>query len=97
MSWSLLLGLALVTVASRVLPMTLLPVPRGRPAELLDALPAPLFASLAALALVGGDDPPAPPVLLAAVGALLGASRRSLGLTLICGVAGFLLGGALVG
>lgn len=97
MSWPLLLGLALVTVASRVLPMTLLPVPRGRAAEILDALPAPLFAGLAALALVGGDAPPEPPVLLAALGALLGAARRSLGLTLVCGVAGFLLGGALLG
>ncbi len=96
MTWTLLLGLALVTVASRVLPMALLPVPRGRVADILDALPAPLFAGLAALALVGGDEPVTPPVLLAAAAALVGATRRSLGLTLACGVGGFLLGRALL-
>lgn len=97
MTWALLLALTVVTVASRVLPMALLPTPRGRAARVLSALPAPLFASLAALALVGeGGDPPAPPVLLAAAAALLGATRRSLALTLACGLAGFLLGQALL-
>lgn len=95
MTWALLLALTLVTVASRVLPMALLPTPRGRAALVLDALPAPLFAALAALALVG-DGAPAPPVLLAAAAALLGALRRSLALTLACGIAGFLLGQALL-
>ncbi|CAN5830565.1 hypothetical protein BH23ACT10_BH23ACT10_24890 [soil metagenome] len=96
MSWLLLGALTVVTVASRVLPMTLLPTPRGRVAEVLDALPAPLFASLAALALIGGDEPATPPMLLAAAGALLGATRRSLALTLVCGITGFLLGHALL-
>lgn len=97
MTWTLLLTLTLVTVASRVLPMALLPTPRGRIAEVLDALPAPLFASLAALALVGGEQAPTPPVLLAAAAALLGATRRSLALTLCCGITGFFLGQTLTG
>lgn len=95
MSWFLLFALTAVTVSSRVLPMVLLPAPRGHAVRLLDALPAPLFASLAALALVGGGEMPARPVLLAAAGALLGATRRSLGITLVCGLAGFALGQAL--
>jgi branched-subunit amino acid transport protein len=95
MTWTLLLALTLVTVASRVLPMALLPTPRGGVAEVLDALPAPLFASLAALALVGDGEPPTLPVLLAAATALLGATRQSLALTLGCGIAGFFLGQAL--
>jgi uncharacterized membrane protein len=95
MTWALLLALAAVTVASRVLPMVLLPTPRGRAARLLDALPAPLFASLAALALFDDGRAPPFPVVLAAVGALLGATRRSLALALACGIAGFLLGDAL--
>lgn len=97
MTWTLLLALTLVTVASRVLPMALLPTPRGRVADVLDALPAPLFASLAALALFGDGQMPAAPVLLAAAAALLGAMRRSLALTLVCGLAGFALGHAVAG
>jgi branched-subunit amino acid transport protein len=95
MTWMLLLVLTVVTVASRVLPMALLPTPRGRIAEVLDALPSPLFASLAALALVGGGERPTLPVLLAVAASLLGAFRRSLALTLVGGIAGFLLGQAL--
>lgn len=95
MTWTLLVALTLVTAASRVLPMALLPHPRGRAAEVLQSLPAPMFAGLAALALVGDGALPGVPAVLAAIGALLGALRRSLGLALVCGVAGFLLGGAL--
>lgn len=75
--------------------MALLPTPHGRLAQVLDALPAPLFASLAALALVGEGDVPTTSALAATAGALLGATRRSLGLTLICGIAGFSLAQAL--
>lgn len=95
MTWPLLVALTLMTVASRVLPMTLLPSPRGRAAQVLDALPAPLFAALAALALLGEGNVPTPPVLLATVAALAGATRRSLALTLACGITGFLIGQAL--
>lgn len=94
MTWGLLFLLAVITIASRVRPMTLLPTPTGRLAEILEALPAPLFASLAALALLGDGNRPSPPALLATAAALLGATRRSLALTLVCGIAGFLLGQA---
>ncbi|MGH8873758.1 MAG: AzlD domain-containing protein [Acidimicrobiia bacterium] len=97
MSWVLLALLALVTIASRVLPMVLLPVPRGRIAGVLDALPAPLFAALAAHALVGVGAPPSAPALLAAGAALVGAIRKSLALTLAFGISGFLLGQTLTG
>lgn len=92
MTWVLLLAIALLTAASRVLPMALLPVPRGRAAAILDALPAPLFASLAVLALLPGGEVPPAPVLLAAAAALLGAARRSLLVVVACGLGGFLLG-----
>jgi hypothetical protein len=95
MTWALLGVVTALTLASRLLPMALLPAPRGRAAEVLDALPAPLFASLAALALMGDGGAPPLASVLAAVGALVGAGRRSLPLTLACGVAGFLLGQAL--
>jgi hypothetical protein len=94
-TWPLLLVLTVATVGSRVLPMVLLPAPRGQVARVLDALPAPLFASLAALALFDEGAAPPGPVVLAAGAALLGATRRSLGLTLVCGIAGFLAGQAL--
>lgn len=97
MTWGLLLALAGVTIASRLLPMTLLPAPRGRVAAVLDALPAPLFASLAALSLIGDGTGPGLPVVLAAAAALAGALRRSLPVTLVCGLAGFGLGLALGG
>lgn len=97
MSWPLLGALAVVTLASRVLPMALLPTPRGRVAVVLDALPAPLFAGLAVHALLGDRTSPTGPELLAAGAALLGATRRSLALTLVCGVAGFTLGEAVLG
>lgn len=90
MSWVLLYAAVLITVASRVLPMTLLPDPRGEVADAVAALPPPLFASLAALALVGEGMPPLP-VLAAAVAALAGAIRRSLALTLASGLGGFFL------
>lgn len=97
MTWLLLATLTVITVLSRVLPMTLLPTPRGRLALLVGALPAPLFASLAVLALVGDGRRVTTPALVAAAAAVLGATRRSLWLTLVCGLAGFGLGNVLVG
>lgn len=95
MTWTLLALLAVVTLASRVLPMALLPTARGRIATVLDALPAPLFASLAALALFGDGDAPTRPVVFAAAAAMVGAMRRSLAVALACGLAGFFVGHAL--
>ena len=94
MSWALLIGLAALTVASRVLPMTLLPEPTGRSAAVLDVLPAPLFAALAAVALLG-DGPPTVAALTAAAGALVGSLRRSLAWVLALGLVGYAAGVAL--
>ena len=88
MSWAVLVLLAVITVASRVLPMTLLPVPTGRAAAVLAALPAPLFAALFALSLVGEGTPDGR-VLAASAGALVGGLRRSLALVLLCGLLGY--------
>lgn len=56
-------------------------------------MPAPIFASLAALTLVTDDRSLAGgPVLCAAVGALLISPKRSLPLCLIGGVAGYAVG-----
>lgn len=96
MSWSLLVVLAAVTIASRVLPMTLLPLPRGHRAALLDALPAPLFAALAAVSLVA-DGLPGVPVVAATLGALLGAIRRSLVVVLGCGIGGYMVATVVTG
>ncbi len=95
MSWTLLLAVTVVTIGSRVLPMALLPTPHGRAADILDALPAPLFAALAVHALVGDGSGPTAPALLATGAAVLGSTRRSLALTLACGIAGFAVGQAL--
>lgn len=44
----LVLAVAAVTVGSRVAALAVLPPPRGRAAEFVARLPAPLFAALAA-------------------------------------------------
>lgn len=92
----LLLAVAAVTVGSRIVALAVLPPPRGRLAEVVERLPAPLFAGLAALSLVGSDAGAADPATLAAVGcALLAARWSSLMLSLIAGLGGFLVVGLL--
>ncbi|CAN5514955.1 hypothetical protein BH10ACT3_BH10ACT3_22340 [soil metagenome] len=87
MSAALLLALSAVTLASRVVPMIALHVPRGRTAVVLGRLPAPLFAALAATSLAGGGAPDAVTVV-ATIGAALGAARTRT-------LAGALIGGLL--
>lgn len=88
--WTLLVAAAVLTYATRVATTALLPAPRGRLAELIDRLPAPLFGGLAALALVdsarGFTDWP---VLAAVVGALVASRTRSLFLVLAAGLAAY--------
>jgi hypothetical protein len=93
MSPLVLVAAALVTYASRAVALAFVPVPRGRLAAVLERMPAPMFASLATLSLVG--DGPAladPPTLCAALGALGLSPRRSLAACLLGGVAGYALG-----
>lgn len=96
MSLPVLLVVAVVTVGSRIAAMALLPPPRGRASEVVERLPAPLFAALAALSLSGpgmGD-----PAMLAAVACALVAARRpSLLLVLAAGMSGYLVVRALGG
>jgi branched-subunit amino acid transport protein len=94
MSLVLLLGVAAVTVASRVAALALLPPPRGAAAGLVRRLPAPLFAALAALSVVTSDGGVTDPAMLAAVGcALLSTRWSSLLVTLGAGLGGFLAAG----
>jgi hypothetical protein len=72
-----------------------LPAPRGTLAAVVDRLPAPLFAVLAAATLLGSDHGSGGGVWLAAAAALLTVRRRSLLLTVAAGLAGALVGQAL--
>jgi branched-subunit amino acid transport protein len=90
-----LAGIAAVTYLSRATSLVFLPPPRGRFAAVLARMPAPIFASLAALTLVTpGGSPAEAPVLCAAAGALLAAPRRSLAVSLLAGLAGYAVGRA---
>lgn len=94
----LVLAVAAVTVGSRVAALALFPPPRGRAAQFVARLPAPLFATLAALSLSGSQAGPTDPALLAAVACALTAARwSSLLLTLVAGVSGFLVVNVLSG
>lgn len=87
-----MLAVAAVTVGSRVAALAVLPPPRGRAAEFVARLPAPLFAALAALSLSGSAAGPANPAILAAVACALVAARwSSLLLTLVAGIGGYLV------
>ena len=84
------LAAAGLTYLSRLAAMVFLPPPRGWLADLVERLPAPLFAALAAVSLLGGGSGmPPPAILAAAAGALLVAPRRSLLVTLVTGLIAF--------
>jgi len=94
---ALVATVAAVTVGSRVAATALLPAPRGRLAELIGRLPAPLFAAMAALSLVRSESGSTDPALLVAIGcALVSTWWRSLLLTVVAGLAGYLLGDLLL-
>lgn len=93
----LVLVAAVITLGSRVAALALLPPPSGAVAGLVERLPAPLFAALAALSLTGSEAGLGDPPLLAAVGCALVATRwRSLLVTLGAGIGGFVLASLLV-
>jgi hypothetical protein len=89
---ALIAALALMTYASRALALVLVPHPSERVRRVLDRIPAPLFASLAALSLIDDGGAPAATALCAAAGALLLASTRSLLWVLAGGLAGYTIG-----
>jgi branched-subunit amino acid transport protein len=84
--------IAALTYGSRALALVLMPHPPERFRAVLDRIPAPLFASLAALALIDGDGLARGTTLLAAGGALAATPTRSLLWVLVGGLAGYLLG-----
>ena len=97
MSPLVLVAIALITYASRAAAVVFLPPPRGRFAAILGRMPAPIFASLAALTLVTHDRSLAAwPVIGAALGALIVSPRRSLPVCLIGGMAGYALAPSLL-
>jgi uncharacterized membrane protein len=92
-SAELLVALAGITYASRAAALVFMPSPPPRLERFLNRIPAPLFASLAAVSLIdsSGDFVPAA-VLVAAAGALIMSPRRSLLAALLGGLAGYALG-----
>jgi branched-subunit amino acid transport protein len=89
----LLLLLGLITYGSRAAAVVFLPRPTGRVEEILGRMPAPIFASLATLALITPDRTLLPgPVLVAALGALIASPRRSLAMCLVGGLLGYVVG-----
>jgi hypothetical protein len=86
-------AIALITYGSRAAALVFLPRPSGRVEAVLGRMPAPIFASLATLSLItpagglaGG------PILVAAVGAVVAAPRRSLAACLLGGLLGYVFG-----
>lgn len=83
---------AVVTLGSRILALAVLPPPDGWLAEVVQRLPAPLFAGLAVVSLTGADSGLThPPLLVAVLCALVSARWRSLLGTLAAGLGGYLL------
>ena len=88
-----LVAIAAITYGSRAASLVFLPRPTGRIEQVLGRMPAPIFASLATLALFTDNGAlVTAPVLTAALGALVAAPRRSLAICLVGGVAGYLVG-----
>lgn len=93
MSVALIVVIAVLTYGSRALALVFMPHPPRRVRAVLDRIPAPLFASLAALSLIEEGELAGPEPLAAAVGALVAAPTRSLLWVLLGGFAGYAVGG----
>lgn len=93
MSVWLVVTIALITYASRAMSLVFLPRPSGRFEAVLGRMPAPIFASLATLALITEESALAAPSLLAAAaGALAVSPKRSFPMCLVGGIAGYVAG-----
>ena len=89
----LLAAIAAITYGSRLAAMAVLPRPTGRVEATLARVPAAIFASLATLSLITAQrTAEETPILLAALGALLVAPRRSFALCLVAGLIGYMFG-----
>lgn len=97
MTPELVLLLAAITYGSRALALAFLPPLPPRLARVLDRMPAPLFAGLAAQALVGaGGQVAAPDVLAAAGGAIVMSPLRSVPACLAAGLVAWVVAGWLL-
>jgi len=97
MSLTLIAAIALLTYGSRALALVLMPDPPPRARAVLDRIPAPLFASLAAISLVEDGELAAPETFCAALGALLVTPTRSLLYVLAGGLGGYAVGAFVFG
>ena len=91
----LIAAIACMTYASRALAVVLMPQPTAPVRAVLERIPAPLFASLAALLLFDSGALARTTTLLAAAGAVLVSPTRSLLVVLMAGLAGYALGALL--
>ena len=91
MSVWLIVGIAVLTYGSRALALVAMPDPPAWLRTILDRIPAPLFAALAAMSLFDDGSLVDARTLVATVGALLLAPTRSLLFVLIGGLAGYAL------
>jgi uncharacterized membrane protein len=89
MSLELLLVIAVMTYGSRALALVFMPNPTPRVRAVLDRIPAPLFASIAALSLMEDGAVAPAETLFAAAGALLLTPTGSLLWVLAGGLAGY--------
>ncbi|HEX2025944.1 MAG TPA: AzlD domain-containing protein [Actinomycetota bacterium] len=97
MSLPLIIGLALLTYVSRAVAMVFMPDPPERMRVVLDRIPAPLFAGLAATSLIQDGRLADPSTLTAAAFGVLATPTRSLLWVLLAGLAGYGLGAVLFG
>ena len=88
----LVIGIAALTYASRALALVVMPDPPPRIRTVLDRIPAPLFASLAALSLFDGRDLAPGATFFAAAGALAATPTRSMLWVLAGGLLGYAAG-----
>jgi len=84
--------IALLTYGSRALALVLMPDPPARLQSVLDRIPAPLFAALAATSLIEEGTFVGPSTITAALFALMASPTRSLLWVLVAGVAGYAVG-----
>jgi branched-subunit amino acid transport protein len=91
-SIALIVLIAVMTYASRAIALVVMPHPPARVRVVLDRVPAPLFASLAAISMVEDGGLASPETLSAAAGALVATPTRSLLWVLCAGVGGYALG-----
>ena len=97
MSPGLIVAIALMTYGSRALALVLMPHPPEHVRAILDRIPAPLFASLAALSLIDEGSIAPAATMCAAAGGLALSPTRSLLWVLVGGLAGYVAGVAVFG